>query len=110
VGQLLGDDAAKGDAEHVDAVVAKHVEHPFHRPGDARHPRRPAVRAGFPDAGRIEADRLHPAGGQFPLERRAEVEACPQPGDQQQGRPVAADRSAEPNAAGVDEPDGAVVS
>ena len=44
VGELLRDDAAEGDAEHIDVFVAESVEHPFHRPCDAGHPSWPGVR------------------------------------------------------------------
>src|SRR6516225_5808092 len=107
--ELLGDDSAEGDAEDVDAVVAERVKRLFHRPRDAGHPPWPAVRAGFPDARRVEADRLHAARGHLPFERRAEVEACPEPGDQEQGRSESAYRRAYPDAVGVDEPDRAAV-
>src|SRR5262249_4222709 len=107
--ELLGDDAAEGDAEDIDAVVAERVERPHHRPRDAGHPLRPAVRAGFADPRRVEADHLYAAHGQFPLERGGEVEACPEPGDQEQGRSRSAYRGAYPDTAGVDEPDRAAV-
>src|SRR5215831_17960261 len=107
--ELLGDDSAEGDAKDIDSVVAERVERLFHRPRDTGHPPRPAVRAGFPDARRVETDRLHTACSQFPFEWSAEVEACPEPGDHEQGRSRSAYRGADPDAAGVDEPDRAAV-
>jgi hypothetical protein len=88
VGELLGHDAAQGHAEHVDLVLAEPVEHPFHGPGDARHP-----------------PRLPAACGQLPLERLSQVEAGPEAGDQQQRPAGAAHRGAQPDGTRVDEPD-----
>jgi hypothetical protein len=111
VGELLGDDPAEGGAGHVDLLVAERVEHAFCRARDAGHPPRPGVGGGLPGAGRVEADRLQATGGQFALEWRAEIQACPQAGDQQQRPAGSADRGAQPEPVGadVDEPDGPAV-
>jgi len=111
VGELLGDDPAEGGAEHVHARIAERVEHAFHRARDAGHPPWPGVGGGLPDAGRVETDRLDALGGQFPLERRAEIQACPQASDQQQRPAGSSDRGAQPDPVGVDvdEPDGPAV-
>ena len=105
MGKLLGDDAAEGDAEHVDAVVAERVEHRLDGAGNAGHPARPRVGGRLADPGRVEGDRLYPAGGQLPFERLRQVEAGAEPGHQQQGRTAAADGGAQPDAVDLDEPD-----
>jgi hypothetical protein len=105
VGQLLGDDSTEGDAEHVDLVVAERLQQLLHGRRHATHPPRPPVGRGLPDTGGVEADRLHPEGAQLPLERLGKIQAGPQPGDQQQRRPLAAHRGAQPDPVGLDEPD-----
>jgi hypothetical protein len=105
VGELLRDDAAEGDAEHVDAVAAERVEHRLDGAGDAGRPARPRVGGRLADPGRVERDRLYPAGGQLPFERPGQVEAGAQPGHQQPWRTTAADREAQPDAVDLDEPD-----
>jgi hypothetical protein len=108
-GQLLGDHAAEGDAQHVDLVVAERLQHSVHGPRHAGHPAWPAVRGGLPDAGRIEADGLHPTGGQLPLERLGQVQAGPEPGDDEQRTARSADRGAQPHPVDVDQPDRGLV-
>jgi hypothetical protein len=93
-GELLGDRATEGHAEHVDPVVAEVVEELLDRPHDPTEPARPPVGARVPDARRVEADDLVPPGAHLVLEGRGQIQAGAEAGDEQEWRPLAADGGA----------------
>jgi len=57
-GEVLGDAAAPGDAEHVDAIVAELGQHGRDQPAEPAEAVRPARRGRAADARRVEPDHL----------------------------------------------------
>jgi hypothetical protein len=104
----LGDDAAQGNTEDIDAVVAECVECvecALDRAGDAGHAPWPTVGRGLAHSGRVEADHLDVAPRQLTFERRREIEAGAEPGDEEQRLAGAPHRGTQPHPVDVDEPD-----
>ena len=82
-GEVLGDAAAPGDAEHVDAIVAELGQHGRDQPAEPAEAVRPARRGRAADARRVEPDHLD---GRVELvhERLEQFEAGADAVDQQQ--------------------------
>ena len=82
-GEVLGDAAAPGDAEHVDAIVAELGQHGRDQPAEPAEAVRPARRGRAADARRVEPDHLD---GRVELvhERLEQFEAGTDAVDQQQ--------------------------
>ena len=100
-GELLGQRAAERHAEHVDHVVAEHVEEPRDDARQSAHSRRAARPVGFAGAGCVEGDHVAPV--QLSLERPPHVEVRPDAHDEQQRRAVPGTlRHAHPEAVDVD--------
>ena len=92
-GQLLGDAAAEGDAEHVGVGQAEGVEEVGGLAGEAVWPQRDEPGRRVPGPGRVVGDGLEAPGVELALQRVPHLDVAAQPHDQQDRRAVAAGRT-----------------
>ena len=85
--ELLGEQAAERDAEHVDPVVSEGVQQPLHGAGQPAHPARQGVPAGAADPGCVHGDGAHRPGVERVLERSPHLQVGAD-AHQQQQRPA----------------------
>jgi hypothetical protein len=104
VGQLLGQRAAEGDAEHVEPPVPERTGQLVHRAREPGHPPGQPVPAGAAGTGRVDGDGLYRARVEGLLERRPHLDVAADAHQQQQRPAGTADRDPQPDPVDVDVP------